>query len=416
MGEKRPKILLICYQCAPEGGSVAMIGWRWYKHLSERAAVRLVTHIRHQHELEPILEKGASVTYIDTERFAGPLWRAANRFLGRSQHVLFMVSNIDFLYFGYKVRQYFRGKDAARQYDICHVATPVSPVAPHRFGKIGPPTVLGPLNGGASTARGFPEITGAERMWLFKLRALSRVFTVWWGTYRHADLIYSANETNDRAIPKKWRSKIRRMSENGVDAVATRVPPFPSADRLELLFVGRLIAIKGLSLLIDAIAGLDAPALRLRIVGAGPEEPFLRERIERRGLDHCIEFLGFQPQAALPELYRSCHFNVLPSIRESGGATILEAMAEGRPSIALDHGGPQSYITAACGYLIPCVNSEQVIDDLRALLQILIQDKSGLPTMAEASLQRARLSFTWPAKIQTALEDYATLLSKNLRA
>ena len=407
-----PRVLLICYQCAPEGGSVAMIGWRWFKYLSRECRVRLVTHIRHKHELEPVLDPGAEVTYIDTERFAGPLWRVANRFLSRSQHVLFMVSNIDFLYFGYKVRRFCRTIEADRQFDICHVPTPVSPVAPHRFGKMGLPTVLGPLNGGTAAARGFPEITGAERMWLFRLRGLSRLFTAWSGTYRHADLVYSANETNDRAIPKKWRFKIRNLSENGVDRVADRVPPFPADNRLELLFVGRLVAVKGLTLLIDAMAGLQQPELRLRIVGAGPEEGFLRRRITGHGLDPFVEFLGFLPQAALPDLYRSCHLHVLPSIRESGGASILEAMAQGRPSIALDHGGPRSYITAQSGYLLHCENRDQVVADLRTLLDNLIRDKTDLAPMAAVALEHTRLHFTWSDKIRIALDDYAELIQK----
>ena len=312
--EQKPiRVLLIAYQCEPDSGSVSMIGWRWYHYLKQdqRVSVHLVTHVRHKARLEQEIPAD-EVSYIDTEWFAAPFYKITSKIFNRSQQVLFMVSNLDFLLFGHAVRRLCRKLKARDSFDIVHVPTPVAPVAPHRFGKIGPPTLVGPLNGGMVSPKGFPEILGAERGWILKLRPLLGLATRIWGTYRHSDIIFSATKANDRELGERHKAKIRWMCENAVDHVEGEVAPFPSGDRLELLFVGRILALKGLGMVFDALARLDSPNLCLTIVGDGPEWPHLRERMAQLKIEHLISFKGYQSQDALPGFFKKCHFNILP--------------------------------------------------------------------------------------------------------
>jgi hypothetical protein len=74
-------------------GSVSQIGWEWYSRLSRRIPVTLVTHIRNRAALEragaPL--PGSEVRFIDTEWFAGPLYRIASKIFPNSQHSVLMV-------------------------------------------------------------------------------------------------------------------------------------------------------------------------------------------------------------------------------------------------------------------------------------------------------------------------------------
>lgn len=410
-------VLLIAFQCAPEGGSVSMIGWHWVQHLHPHVRLHLVTHIRHQRELAPLLDPAIQVTYIDTEWISAPLYRIATRLWHRSQHLLFMVSNIDFLLFGHQAMRLLKPLARAGRFDLCHVVTPVTPVAPHRFGRLGLPTFLGPLNGGLPMLKGFPEIGAEERAWLYRLRFLPRLASKVFGTFRDARVIFSASRSNDKALGHKLASKAYRMCENGVDAVADRVPDFPCMPPkgpLELVFVGRLIPVKGVAMLIEALTG-DLNC-RLRIVGSGPLEADLRSLVTRLGLDEKVRFLGWLKSGDLPAVYRASHLNVLPSVRESGGATLLEAMAEGRASIALDQGGPAEYIAAGSGILLPCHSKTQVIADFRATFKQLSEEPARIVAMAEASLQRVREHYTWRAKTAEILKVYAKHVRKGERA
>ena len=93
-----PRVLLSAYQCGPGLGSVSQIGWEWYSRLAKKLPVTLVTHIRNR----PALEKagaplsGTAVVYIDTEWFAGPLYRVASWLFPRSEHPVFLISSMDF--------------------------------------------------------------------------------------------------------------------------------------------------------------------------------------------------------------------------------------------------------------------------------------------------------------------------------
>ena len=75
-------------------GSVSQIGWEWYSGIAERLPVTLLTHTRNREALEangaPL--PGSEIIYIDTEWFAGPLYRAARRLFPRSEHSEFLVS------------------------------------------------------------------------------------------------------------------------------------------------------------------------------------------------------------------------------------------------------------------------------------------------------------------------------------
>jgi glycosyltransferase involved in cell wall biosynthesis len=96
------------------------------------------------------------------------------------------------------------------------------------------------------------------------------------------------------------------------------------------LIVSALVPYKRIDLAIDAFTRLKLP---LKIVGDGP----MRRRLENRA-GPTIEFCGWVPDDALPELYASCQALVFPG-EEDFGIVPLEAQASGRPVIAYRKGG-----------------------------------------------------------------------------
>jgi glycosyltransferase involved in cell wall biosynthesis len=98
----------------------------------------------------------------------------------------------------------------------------------------------------------------------------------------------------------------------------------PSEKELYVLFVGRIVAQKGLNYLISAAKQL--PKIRFKIVGEGSE----RRRLERIAPRN-VGFLGFIPHGSkkLCNLYSKALVFSLPSIGEGLGIVLLEAMASG---------------------------------------------------------------------------------------
>jgi glycosyltransferase involved in cell wall biosynthesis len=97
-----------------------------------------------------------------------------------------------------------------------------------------------------------------------------------------------------------------------------------------LLVVSRLNAYKNIDILIDAV---NRTPYRLLIAGTGPDEPRLRRMAGKR-----VSFLGRVPDADLPRLLARCRAFVFPG-EEDFGIAPLEAMASGRPVVALERGG-----------------------------------------------------------------------------
>jgi glycosyltransferase involved in cell wall biosynthesis len=104
-----------------------------------------------------------------------------------------------------------------------------------------------------------------------------------------------------------------------------------------LITISRLVRYKKLDMLIHAVRFLkrDYPDIRLKIVGEGPEEPYLRRLAEELGVTGNIDFLGkIDKYQDLIALLKQSDVFVLPSITEGFGMVIIEAMAAGIPYVA----------------------------------------------------------------------------------
>lgn len=113
----------------------------------------------------------------------------------------------------------------------------------------------------------------------------------------------------------------------GVDP--SRYGPKPGHSGLCALFVGRLAGVKGVPILIEAVARLvdRYPDLTLRLVGDGPDRKALEAEVVRRGLRDRIVFLGYRSQGDVAEELARADVFVLPSFAEGVPVVLMEAMA-----------------------------------------------------------------------------------------
>lgn len=414
-----PHILLSAYQCGPGMGSVSQIGWEWYRRLAARTPVTLVTHIRNRDALEKAGAPmpGSEVIYIDTEWFAGPLYRFARRIFRSSEHPVFLVSSLDYYVYDFEaVRLLRKRRKAGAAWDLVQQATPVSPLAATRLHTLGLPLVLGPWNGGLRSPDNFPEIMKAEAGWIYPVRKLGRLMDLLLGATRKARLIFTATKSTVADLPKSCHLRCRFLLENGVDLELFRPAPWPeppSPDRpLEVLFVGRLLPMKGVPMLLEAIAALRARGpVRLTVVGAGSEEAELHRQTEALDLTDHVRFTGNLPLAEVAKEMAKAHVFCLPSVRESGGAVLLEAMAAARPVIAIDYGGPAEIVDPEVGALLPADGRTAVVDALVRNLADVMENPETWQQRGEAGRQRVEERYSWDAKVDEALNIYREILS-----
>ena len=138
------------------------------------------------------------------------------------------------------------------------------------------------------------------------------------------------------AEPSDWAKM--HVVHMGVDV--ERYPPRASeratraAESLRVLFVGRLVPEKGVSLLLDVAEGIASDRrVEFAIVGAGPLEASLAGDIARRGLADRVRLIGAVGQDDLPQWYDWADVFCLPSFAEGLPVVLMEAMLSELPVI-----------------------------------------------------------------------------------
>jgi glycosyltransferase involved in cell wall biosynthesis len=107
-----------------------------------------------------------------------------------------------------------------------------------------------------------------------------------------------------------------------------------------VLSVGRLVPAKGMDLLLEAAARLQAEGLTfsLLVVGNGPQRGPLEERVRHLGLSD-IHFHGSEPPERMPAVYRSADVLVFPTLDDVWGLVINEALWSGLPALVSVYAG-----------------------------------------------------------------------------
>lgn len=123
-----------------------------------------------------------------------------------------------------------------------------------------------------------------------------------------------------------------------------------SGERM-LLFVSRLAREKNVDLLLDAMRSASAP-VRLVVAGDGPERAALEARAIEYRISDRIRFLGPVERRSLPDLYASADAFVFPSVTETQGLVLVEALAAGLMVIAAD-AAPVREVLDGAGRLVP---------------------------------------------------------------
>ena len=141
-----------------------------------------------------------------------------------------------------------------------------------------------------------------------------------------------------------------------------------------VLFVGRIDSVKGIDLLIQAVARLKAEnRVRLLIVGGDkqnqPEIAALQTLCKQLGIENNVSFLGTIKHEKMPFFYNAADVCVIPSHYESFGLVALESLACGTPVVATDVGILKNIIRSGeTGYIVDERTAESLSDRIAAVL------------------------------------------------
>lgn len=154
-------------------------------------------------------------------------------------------------------------------------------------------------------------------------------------------------------------------------------------------YIGRIDAEKHLSILLESFTNIrrSGSNAHLLIVGDGTDREHLQNRVYRLGLADCVTFTGRVSDDAIIALHKVGDIFCMPSPAELQSIATLEAMASGKPVIAVDAGALAELCrTGENGVLCEKDDAEGITD----ALQLLLGDKKLAAKYAKASLKIAK--------------------------
>jgi glycosyltransferase involved in cell wall biosynthesis len=201
-----------------------------------------------------------------------------------------------------------------------------------------------------------------------------------------------------------------RIVHNGV-APADFAPSIARNNATDLVFIGELRPVKGVDILLDAIALLrrDGRAVTATLVGSGPQRAALEAQVTRLGLSSEICFrpaMPGQPALALGRIM------VVPSRAESLPYVVLEAAAAGKPLITTSVGGIPEIYGPLSDRLVPPEDSPALARAIAAALD----DPAGIAETTRQLREQVANSFTVAAMVDGVVAGYCDALARLQKA
>jgi glycosyltransferase involved in cell wall biosynthesis/GT2 family glycosyltransferase len=234
---------------------------------------------------------------------------------------------------------------------------------------------------------------------------------------KHAEHVIAVSEATRRVM-----TSVEHVPDDQVTVIYNGMEPLrePEAADVErlrrdlglakkkvCLMLARLHEEKGHRFLLDAIPEIQARAgpIVVLIAGDGPDRAALEAEVQARGLDETVRFLGRRDD--VPELISLSSVVVLPSLAESFGFVVLEAMSLGTPVVAAATGGIPELITDQDnGLLVPPADSRSLADAISRVIEN--------PQLARGLTERGKdcvAAFSFDRMIRGYESVYAAILA-----
>ena len=421
---RRPRVLLIAEAANPEWPSVPLVGWSLSRALFDIVDAHVVTQVRNRDAIARTgWREGHEFSAIDSEAVARPVWmfgEGLRRLTGLGWTTSTALSSLPYYWFEQLVWRRFGEAIRAREFDVVHRVTPLSPTIPSllagRCRGAGVPFVWGPLNGGVAWPSGFAQVRRQEGEWLSYIRNAHRLMPGYRASRRDAAAILIGSRATWEQFAG-YHSRCVYAPENGIDVShfsqhARSAPTLP----LRVAFVGRLVPYKGADMLVEASAPLVRSGMvQLDILGDGPQMQALQRQVTEAGIGEGVKLHGWVSHQDVPKRLALCDVLAFPSVREFGGGVVLEAMAMGLVPIVVDYAGPAELVTDATGFRVPIGSRAAIIQRFREVLAELAMDPARVRRIGDRASRRAHTQFTWTAKAAQVVEVYRWVLGERDR-
>ena len=326
------RILAFAYACEPGRGSEPGAGWSWVQMLASLGETWVITRARNR----PLIENEVANRGLQTVRFVyvdGPrenMSRTPDESATKSDYILWQLSAFR------AARRLVR----VERFDFAWHLTFSNGWIGSVASLLGLPFIYGPIGGGAAPPWRLSPTLGLKGTMYEIARAVARgtgrrVNPLARASWHRASLVLVQNNETKEWLPRRHRAKAQVFPHVALETLPSARPPYPGP---VMLFVGRLLPLKGVALALQALQSLDG--WQLVVCGDGPDLQRLKGIALRLEVKDRVDFRGWMDRADVLEEMGKASVFVFPSLHDEAGWVVVEAMAAGLPVVCLRVGGP----------------------------------------------------------------------------
>jgi glycosyltransferase involved in cell wall biosynthesis len=346
------RLLLSTYACSPHHGSEHSVGWNWATEASRQGhEVWALASPVHRSAIEAACRNDSALRRIHWFFPEVPFWRLSEGHepqWERSYNLLWQIQAL---------RQARALRNTVR-FDLSHHLTWGGVRAPTFLGAVDVPMIMGPFGGGETSPKGLRDVLRPKARLTEWIRDLSNatisVNPIVRAGLRAAAILFVKTPDTQRLLTPREQAKSICFLELSLRSGQLAAPRPARQGPKRLLFVGRLLYWKGAHIAVQAFSELLAhePDAQLTIVGKGPELDRLKAQAAATCVAGSVHFIPWLQRDAMHGVYDRHDLFVFPSLHDSSGTVVLEAMARGLPVVCLDVGGPAQIVSSQSGILV----------------------------------------------------------------
>jgi glycosyltransferase involved in cell wall biosynthesis len=412
------KVVLSAMACHPTWGSEAKFGWDAAQAIAEFAECHVVTHTDCQSGTEKFGhgKVGANLHfhYLGKTHTCHP-----NRLVARLQ------SWVIFANWQKKIYPFTARLHQRHKFDVVHHITYASWRIPSPLWKLHAPFIWGPVGGASTTPASFYPVLSNSSRSFENLRRASNLITslspAFKACVRNAALVLAAEDKTAHYL-REHRSKndVRVLcpaffSQQEIEHFRSDSRTAAKQAPLRIFGGGNLEGRKGVALALHAIARLKVKGIDsiYTLGGSGPERIYLKQLATRLGISRSVVFgEGFSGDEYRKKLGET-EIYLLPSLRETAGITMMEAMLAGCYAIVLAGTGAGDIVQNTGGAALDAEDPEEAISKIAAQLEWCNFHREQMIKQAEEAAERVRVLYSKEAYQKAIKEIYAEAIARH---
>ncbi|MCF6345309.1 MAG: glycosyltransferase family 4 protein [Thiomicrorhabdus sp.] len=391
-------ILLSAYACEPNKGSEPGVGWAWVCELAKLG-----------HELH-VLTRANNKTAIEGARDSIPNTKNVHFIYYDLPTPFLKAKKIPFgvqMYYGlWQLGIYRVAKRLIKNIDIDYVQhiTFVGVRQPSYLIFLNKPFFFGPVAGGESVPFRLRKHYSWSQWFADLVRDFLNLFIKldprMWLIFSRSTHVFVTSEQTKNLIPKRFHKKVSiqlAIALSQSELPDSKLKKFNVDKGVKFLFIGRFLEWKGMGLGLRAFSEYSHkfPNATLTMVGTGKAKKLWEQIAIDLEIEEKLTWIDWVSKEQIDDFYMAHDVLLFPSLHDSGGMVVLEAMSHGLPIICLDIGGPGQILGSGEVGNVSVINKSEA--DLVKDLEVAMAYYSNITVLNDASkrVQKHAKTHTW---------------------